>query len=36
VLRLSPSLAVLRLQQGYITCQPKPDVRAGRGAACLL
>jgi len=27
VMRLDPSLPVLRLQQGYISCEPKPEVR---------
>jgi hypothetical protein len=26
VLRLDPSLMMLRQQQGYISCEPKPDV----------
>jgi hypothetical protein len=28
VLRLDPLLTVLRLQQGYVSCEPKPDVSA--------
>lgn len=36
VLRLDPSLATLRLQQGYITCQPKPDVSVTCDILCAI